>query len=632
MVSIPIFRRGLAAMTLAALALSSLACKQGSSNSSTTPTTPTVKVTGKITYTRVPIVAGDDGKPTGFATDATKFVDMPSRGIRIRMLTRSEFDATDGSKVKQWVVSSYTTTTSDGTYSLSLPQGTEACVEVLSILDPIGGVSVGNTVRLIADPNGIDSTLPTRERPVYALRRAPATTQPTPAGTLPSATVNGDTTLDIKVGLDQAWLQNSDLNTDIEKAVAETTPKASGSRPLAILDSLVDFGNLVADPTPGYPLDLHYRVGSAHPRGTFIEMDPLAYPLSHGVQTGQHLFGAISGSDANDDAFDTGAIYYALGTSPFFKQTELLPIRLPDAALKNLTPESAARHGLAMALPALALKSPYICDIQANGVKVLRDLTQPSTRIGLPYNAEAMAALSWDIILKAAGITAPGKPSDWATLVPSSHARWFELTSPVDTNSLTADTLSLYGQLAHLQADRKTTEAIDMKAIFTDATLTALLQPYGIAWPRPTTGEFATFMDNWGSDISPDDKGNPFVKQLSFSMSEAQPSATGLYPNQSRGEWYRARFTLTKDTPFYLHLTSLPPAGAQLEVHLAAKGLIETRRFDSTSSMNPTDPYKKVALVGQTDSLNPVYVTIHLISPSTLVPSYTPQIQLIPVK
>ena len=50
------------------------------------------------------------------------------------------------------------------------------------------------------------------------------------------------------------------------------------------------------------------------------------------------------------------------------------------------------------------------------------------------------------------------------------------------------DTVSIFGQLKRLQEAQLSGEPINLATVFPDSVLTPMLVPYGIPWPRPTTG------------------------------------------------------------------------------------------------------------------------------------------------
>jgi hypothetical protein len=106
-------------------------------------------------------------------------------------------------------------------------------------------------------------------------------------------------------------------------------------------------------------------------------------------------------------------------------------------------------------------------------------------------------------------------------------------------------------------------ETIDLAAIFTDATLTTFLQPFNIAWPRPTTGPLSSFLTDWGKD--PNTLATPFAP-VSFSMANAE-QVDGAFPNVSQGEVTFSKFLLSKDTAYNLYVTTSPalPNGATIE-------------------------------------------------------------------
>jgi len=164
--------------------------------------------------------------------------------------------------------------------------------------------------------------------------------------------------------------------------------------------------------------------------------------------------------------------------------------------------------------------------------------------------------------------------------------------------------------LGRLQDVLANGEPVDLKAIFTDARLTSLTAEYGITWPRPTGSSALAFRTAWGED--PSGAMAPFT----LSMAKAHALEDGSYPNASKDEVFRAKFTLTKDPDYYVDVTPLPPAGSKIEVKIGK----ETLTFDASTPADPWDLSKNIkSLVGDANSPPTVLVRVRLLSPSALV-------------
>ena len=221
----------------------------------------------------------------------------------------------DGTTKTSWLVvaggSTYTDT--NGLYTVTVPKDKPLMVELLSSFD--GGE--GHSVNLIGDPAGINSTLPQAVRYRYAMRKAIDGTAPAGVPT-PAAIPTGDSIVNFAVGLtDPWWLVNSSyifgnsVAPDAGNPVAETTLSGrtigTGSRILAIGDTIANFRSVYGTATPGATLDLHYAPGVSEPRGSFVEYDRSVYPLAYDDNLASlHYFGSLQGGPTNDDAWDRG--------------------------------------------------------------------------------------------------------------------------------------------------------------------------------------------------------------------------------------------------------------------------------------------------------------------------------------
>lgn len=614
------FRRLTVGLGAALGLLGALACgghKGGGSSSSH------ATIQGTVTYVRVPLATDSNGVPTGLQTDSTKFTTLPARNVTLRLYQRQVITPSSGSPVVQWTFSQNGATDSNGHYIFNVTPGGDYTIELT------GGTD-GSAVHLIADPDGLASTLPQSQRLRYGLRKAPDGTAATVANVAPYSTVNADVTVNFAVDLSTTWLltrSDYDVNTKLADFVTSSTfePTASGSRILGILDTVYNFQTNYNAPSLGGPLDLHYRPGISDAGGSYIEYDrdrwvqPSGLDLAFdGTTASRHYFGSLQGGSSNDDAWDEAVIYVMLArgtlfySQGFFSFAEdpnkrILPLGQP---MDGLTPDMALLEGLPRAIAANLLKSPYLADTNAGGLVSLtdvRDLTGVSAAKGI-RSSKTIGALSWELVLKANSITSPGTPTQWATINPLAAQRFFLLKAVQDGS----DTSNLYVQLNRLAEGKQVSEPVDLATIFTNATLTPMLAPFNVTWPRPTTGADAntTLVNAWGQDPS------AVEPSITLDMSQAQ-QVNGSYPNVSADELAFAYFSLSKDSLYNVSVTTSPnplPSGATVQVDFLSlqpnpQGLTLTGSTSAPVSMvftgNNTTP------VGQP-------VRIRLISPNTL--------------
>ncbi len=138
------------------------------------------KIEGTITYDRIPLHIGSDGKPTGLDTDASKVTNLPARGVQVRLFQARDQVAIDGSTATAWLQVGTAVTDVNGHYTLnSISPGYLTFLEVVSMT-----TGTGSSVKIVADPAGIDSTVPEPSRLIYSLRKgidgSTSTTNPTP--------------------------------------------------------------------------------------------------------------------------------------------------------------------------------------------------------------------------------------------------------------------------------------------------------------------------------------------------------------------------------------------------------------------------------------------------------------------
>ncbi|WP_243288415.1 hypothetical protein [Geothrix terrae] len=642
----PLYRATLRALGAVVLLASALACggKKGGDSAAAT----TITVSGTVTYTRVPLATDANGVPTGLvdSTVATNLKSMPARYAKIRVYQRNDQLNPDGvTKSTSWIqVSSKddsTYTDANGAYSVTVAKDKPLMVELLSTFD--GG---GTPVNLIGDPAGINSTIPQATRYRYAMRKAVDGTAPSGDPT-PSALPAGNSVVNFTVGLSDAWwlvdptlfsgylMSPEGVNPVLETSLPGRTT-GTGSRVLAIGDTIASFRNAFGTATPGTVLDLHYAPGVSEPRGSFVEFDQSVYPLSYDyLRQSFHYFGSIQGGPTNDDAWDEGVILpliargalYASGSGRTFSipRAPLFPV---GAALADLSPDMARIEGLAEAMAADVLKSPYLADTQGTGLAApvvdIRDLSGLTSAQLTPYAAPALRAMAWEIILKANSLASPGTSTDWAKIDPMATARLF--LSPSRTNSdglRDSEPLNIYSQVARLKELKTAAEPVDLAAIFTDSTLSALTTPFGVPWPRPTTGALASFVENWGTD--PNALTTPLAP-FTLSMAKAV-QVRGSYPNQSEGEVFYSGFNVSADRRYVVGVSISPALAPGSEVDLDLPFI--DRSFAFTGAGGTTGVVTLIAY-----RTPPAYhpVRVRLKSPSAIQPdvivtvSFTPSL------
>ncbi len=638
----PLYRASLQTLGAIVLLALALACHGKSSGSSV----PSATITGTVMYQRVPLVKDASGRPTGLAdaTDPDNLVSLPAQGATIRFYQQRPQTAPDGSVTNAWILAGSASTGTTGVYSATVPTGYYTMVELLSTFS--GGKS--QVINLIAEPQGISSATPVLDRVQYAMRAAADGSVPpmTPANNAPNTMFSGNSVVNFTVGLDDPWWivdpaidSSTGLAANVLGAVLETNPSqfpgrtGTGSRVLGIGDTIASFVNVYGSATPGGTLDLHYWPG-VDSGGSYVVYDRALIPQS---LTSSVYFGTLRGGPTNDDAWDPGVILPMLarnalyggnlGRTYSFPLDPLYPISTP---LPDLSPDMARIEGLAQAMAANVLQSPYLADTQGTGLASLvdiRDITGLSAAQLGPYSAPAIRAFAWEVILQASSLPSPGVASDWANINPSAAAPFFPapggLTgSDINGNAIDIEPLNIYTQINLLKQAQST---VILANVFTDAVLTNLGSPFGIPWPRPTTGAYTSFVTYWGLD--PTGPLPPVVLSMAKAtqVNQPYPSATLAYPNVSEGEVFYTGFNLTADKPCTLTATITPAlgAGAQLEVDLPKL----PRTFTFSGSGGTTDP-----LVIPVNGAVPFYhpVRLRLLSPSVLQPDVTVTLALTP--
>lgn len=604
------WRPQVALFFLAAAVSLTLGC--GGSNDPASQGAGTLEVSGKVTYLRIPLLKGADGRPLGLETDPAKFKTLPARGVRVRAVKFTEETRPDGTKVKVWTdASNYAYTSAEGSYSLTVPKDTPVFMQVDCVFNG------GATIRLVGDPDGVESQVPITDRPFYSLRKGLDGSSPAGEPT-PTTRATGNVTVDFHADLETRWWLGPLTTAGAPQAQLEPVP--SGSRPLAIGDTVYAFSSTYGSPSTPNILNLHYRPGLSHPRGSFVEYDRQRYPLAFDGNALTY-FGSVRGGHDNEDAFDEGVLLPLLARNHMFSggKVALLPVGAPQA-LPDLSPDVALLEGLPDTMAAILLKSPYLADTHGTQVDVrdIRDLSTLPEGGRTVFNPANLGALAWDLALKAQSLPLPGVPTDWDRLDPAAFKRFFALIQPVNADSVVIDIPNVFAQVGRLKEDKEGSETVDLKTVFTDAVLTPLLEPFGIPWPRPSAGALAAFQMDWGAD--PNTLASP-LPAVPFTMAQARP-VHGTLPNLSSGEVLQARFKLTKDTAYNIRILPSPaplPPGAHLQLILGSTVL--SFRGEENAA---------VRLVLGGDSSKPVYYypVLRLMSPTAVVPEFSATVRL----
>ena len=631
----------LGAVVLLALAL---ACKGSSGSSSTSDTV--ALISGTVTYLRVPLAKDANGVPTGLvdSTVAANLTSLPARGVVLRIYQQVEQVKPDGSKALVWELTGSGFTDASGNYSLNATKDRATLVELQSSFAG-GGTSL---INLIAEPGGFNSTTPNYNRLRYGMRKAADGTASTTTNNVPASVLSANSTVNFTVGLDDAWyLVNPAINlgtsesSTLPLAVLETTisghTQGTGSRVLGIGDTIYTFVTDYATAAPGGTLDLHYWRGNES-LGSFVEyardLVTLHDQLYDPASTSYHFRGALRAGPINDDAWDEGVILPLLARNALYSgnfgrtfSTPLNPLYPVGTPLDNLSPDMARIEGLAEAMAANVLKSPYLADTKGTGLASVKDV-RIVTAQG-PNSASAVRALAWGVVLKSNNINAPGLAADWAAMNPLAAVRFFQAPTSLtngaaDTTARDIEPLNIYSQLTRLKEGKATSEPVDLASIFNDTALTALSVPFGLTWPRPTDSAgvlIAPYVTDWGTD--PNATTTPLAP-VTLSMAKAV-QVGGVYPNLSQGEVFYAGFSLTVDKRYSLKATITPALGsdASLEVDLPLMG----RTFTFKGAGSQVD-----GVVVPVYNTAPVYhpVRLRLKSATTVQPSVAVTIAFVP--
>lgn len=592
----------------------------GGSNNHTETVNASVTISGTVTFTGYNLLKDTNGVPTGLDI-AHPTASNPARAIMVRVIEGIVETRSDGTKTTVWSTLGSTSTDTSGKYSVTVPVGTMAYVEVVSTSNGLG-------LHVMADR--ITSTTPINDRFLYTLRKSPDGTDGSASNPTPALPVNANATVNFDIGLSTRWWLSPWNTNQASLAKLETT--GSGSRIAAIIDTAYFFASTYGSPGLGAILNLHYQSGHSETRGSYIEYDRSKNPLeSDGItnsgfdpSTGSiHYFGTLQGGPVNDDAFDQGVILPMLARNWMFARgyTSLFP---PTSPLTDLSAELALVEGFPDAMAANVLKSPYLADTDASGTLLgardVRNISSLSLSQKTPLSAPNIRALIWNLILKANAVTAPGTPDQWTAMNPSAIIRMFARIIPTDTTTtLQNDIPNLYSQLGRLQEALISGEPVDLAAIFTNSELTAQCASFNITWPRPAApSPYASFMRDWGAD--PNTKVTA-IPVITFNMSNAQ-MVNGSYPNISSGEVAYARFTLSLTRDYSLRIGPSLPSGASVEIQIQSTdgSYSYTRTFTSTN-LGPVNPPN---MLGNSSTPVMYLARVRLISPSTLQASSIP--------
>jgi len=642
----------------------------------------TIVLSGNVKFQRPPLLVDAGGVPLGLDGDSSHFTMDNARGVTVRIYQGADEKDLAGNVQRVWSSKGSTSTDADGYYSYYLTKNLPTIVEIYSdyTYRNSDGSEAGAYVHLFAED--MNSTIPEPSRRYYVMRKGlDGNAVDMQASAMPiSATA--DVKVDFNVKLDDPWMLSPKRDSWTPANFVENTtnrypgivregvaggPVGTGSRVLAIIDSLYAFSAVYGNPTPGAYMDLHYLRGVSDPLGSYTDYDVSTYnkrrPQAYSAdKEGYFYFSTVRGGPDVDDAFNQGVLYTLFGRNSLSSYSVEVPMPLatPGTALylqdrQDLRPDLAVAMGLPEGMAAALVKSPYLPETTGipggglsskNPYRDVRDIT------GLkrdPFSAPNLGALSWEVILKSNSLASPGTPTDWAKITPAASARFFSPTFVTSTSSYTStaiinDVVSAFSQLGRLQESVSSTETVDLKTIFTDSVLTDLAKPFNVPWPRPNSSTapdspYITFYPFWGKD--PNTQSVP-LPSVSLSMNYAKKSPLGVYSNYSfgiddplhptvaKGEAYTALMYVSKDVTYNLTLSTSPaiPPGATVRVMFGKPTTTGSVSFGSTQyhDFGPgLDPIWKVT---PTDSVTGANVTavyvpirIHLLSPGTLQPS-----------
>lgn len=550
------------------------------------------KITGKVTYTRVPMRYDANGVPLGLETDPAKFTSVPARGLRIRVFQVRRETMPDFTVQDVWNLVAQSTTSSSGEYIANIG----VLKKYLTFVEVEGQMTQPTTpaavVTLSSDPDGIYSTRQVIDRTVYVIRKSIDGTSSTTNAT-PAAVGTADVVVNFDIGLNDPWmvvLPKWWMPYQSSFPYPETV--AAGSRIPAILDSFYEFNNNIGNAVPigtgVSELTMHYRPGLSTRRGTFVEYRPSLLPRSYDGATYRYMGsicggGTIDGVPQPDDAFDPATLYALMARNTILSQgkTNVLPTGVPAT---SLAPDLALVEGFGDAIAATLLERPFLpagtgADRYA-AVRDIRDLSQLTpAQIG-PFSAPAITALTWELALINGSIASPGTVTTWPNMTAQNLTRFYSGLAPTMTSgsaTISTDVNSIYTQLARLQEDKTSADTSDLKTFFGDGVLTPLCAKFNIPWTTAAEAIKPKYTTVWGSD--PDSLATPLP---SFTLSMAAASkikryyldadnveqVAEYYPNNSHGEVFYAMSSWGLDRTYTFRATTVPalPAGASIEV------------------------------------------------------------------
>ena len=621
-------------------------CKRSTANSDT------ATVSGTVSYTRLPVLRDSDGRPTGALGAGTVQL---ARGVVVRVFQLYQDLLPDGKLHQNWRPVGSAVTDANGGYAVGgAAKGRGTFVEVDAVFQQVG--NHGAAVQIIADPDGIASALPEPLRPIYAMRKdlggtlvpnpvAPVDTDPLDPN-LPL--LSGDTTVNFNVGASDAWVatlptwNQPGSNPDPAHPGTQAPPSASnlllGSRVLAILDSIYTFTYTFGDPTPskvnGGVLDLHYYPGlpAAGPRA-FVIYDPAQAPRAYDGKKAR-TFATLSGGPSPaspgtlDDAMDPGVIYPMLARNFLFGQGKTALFPTGRSELASLSPDLALVDGLADAMAATLIQSPWLTDATSTAALPPRDIRVLPAQPGFASPA-TVAAAAWRLTLDAYNIAPPGTAADWARIDPTVLARIYNLINPFITipakggeAALQSDIPNMFAQVGRLQEPRQSGMP-DLPNIFSNLELLVVLEPFGVIWPQPP--QLApSFSADWGLD--PDSllaALPPFTLSMTGAvqipdLTIGAAAGAKVFPNCSQGEVAYAKLKLTYARDYSVSV-AVPALPATAVIEVTVDG-----RSDQTFRFSAADlTAKRVSLSGNpSDAGNPArhFVRTRVLSPAVQQP------------
>ncbi len=654
------FRLRVRAAMLVMAGLFGLGCHKGTNPAN-------LNISGMVTFVRPPVQYDPvSGSPTGYGSTGVVY---PGRNLVVKAFFLDTDIGADGLLHQNWRLGGSTVTDDNGNYSIGgLVVGYSTFIEVDSIFQQTDGD--GATVQVIADPDGIGSSLPEPQRPIYAYRvdvagvpvpgQNPVAANDTTIGS-PVAVLNASTFVNPALTTNDVWavtLPNWYVpGTNPSPTQPQSPPigtQAVGSEVLGILDSVFLFSAYYGDPTPsrvkGGVLDLHYYPGRTEsPRRSYVLYD-LDHTPNNFDGTKEHYFGTLAGGPAVDDGWDPGVIYPMLARNFLYGQGKTALFPTGTTSLASEAPDLAIVDGLADGMAATLLTSPWLTDTTAAAGLAPRDIRVIPAQAGFTSPA-TIAAASWQLTLAANGLASPGSYAEWQAGMtnPAVLARLYNLIYPTfsfqgarNIDTIQTDVSSMFTQVGRLQEPIEPGEPVDLRTIFNNTTLLVLLQPYGVLWPQ-LPAEIPAYAVNWTPNtlaLGPDSSTTP-LPPFTLSMADAvqvpnpqlpttaQPTPPALvYPNVTQGEVAYAKFYLTYDRGFNLSVNTVPALSTTSAViEFVVDGQVETPYL--FGSGYPSS-YTFTLAGNTTDVTNPLwhFVRIRVLSPTVQQPDLQTTVNL----